>query len=734
MCGSNDFAKIDGFMVCQSCGTKFTVEDAKKMMVEVEGTVSVQGTVQIDKTSEVQKHLANARRALEKEDWDDVVRYYNLVEENDPTDIEAIFYSTYGKAKQTLTSDDFYKREQVFKSLINSISIIDDNFNLAKEQEQKEIIIKISQAILDMASSAYVYTEVRNGYGELKDSNSIKTRQLFNDLQDEFVRTIRHIATKYDDKSKTGYLYTVIIDQCNFILAHGQLVNPMGFRKERSNAVIALISLEPSSYKNISKSYVFTNENGVSCEALLVSNSVLALTTTSTEDVSFDLSNSSKERIDVIAFSLDDIDSLQFSSSDYSFNKDQARKKCLKILIYKADIGFAHISVNKDQFKLLRTLFEDIKGLVSSKCPKCRIEDIDNFSFDSFSDNQQIDKNAVMGLAVERVAVVDIQKSRSEVILNSDGTIVLKKITKGVEEKLYYWDILDVKVEDQSLWVEGFNVDGKRVVTLITFDDGNAAEIYTIIRELRNRILACGNKNCIFAGVGDTNSTMYPGEDKQYLFKFGYLKTVVLNKTSIQITRSDGCYNYIVKYQHIAGLGRDGNRIYIYYTTNGSIPSERTAREDTAKAVKEIWIDYEKNDVEQANKFLYEFAMRINYCKKAHGITFFTSSELYGMKTSGVDGSAIASKGPCYVATAVYGSYDCPQVWTLRRYRDEVLGSTWYGRLFIKLYYAISPTLVKWFGRTKWFQKMWKGKLDKMVGKLNAKGFDDTPYQDKNWK
>ena len=26
------------------------------------------------------------------------------------------------------------------------------------------------------------------------------------------------------------------------------------------------------------------------------------------------------------------------------------------------------------------------------------------------------------------------------------------------------------------------------------------------------------------------------------------------------------------------------------------------------------------------------------------------------------------SKGGCYIATAVYGSYDCPQVWTLQRF------------------------------------------------------------------
>ena len=90
--------------------------------------------------------------------------------------------------------------------------------------------------------------------------------------------------------------------------------------------------------------------------------------------------------------------------------------------------------------------------------------------------------------------------------------------------------------------------------------------------------------------------------------------------------------------------------------------------------------------------------------------------------------------GHCYVATCVYGSYDCPEVWTLRRYRDKTLGSTWYGRLFIRLYYAISPTIVKLFGKTKWFKKMWKGVLDKKVKRLQDKGFEDTPYEDIDWK
>ena len=39
----------------------------------------------------------------------------------------------------------------------------------------------------------------------------------------------------------------------------------------------------------------------------------------------------------------------------------------------------------------------------------------------------------------------------------------------------------------------------------------------------------------------------------------------------------------------------------------------------------------------------------------------------YGVREESIDNP---SNGACYVATAVYGSYDCPEVWTLRRFRD----------------------------------------------------------------
>ena len=90
-----------------------------------------------------------------------------------------------------------------------------------------------------------------------------------------------------------------------------------------------------------------------------------------------------------------------------------------------------------------------------------------------------------------------------------------------------------------------------------------------------------------------------------------------------------------------------------------------------------------------------------------------------------------AAKDGCYIATSVYGSYDCPEVWTLRRFRDLKLSKSFLGRVFIKLYYFISPTLVKIFGKTKLFQDFWRKHLNKIVVKLNNKGFSNLPYNDK---
>lgn len=88
--------------------------------------------------------------------------------------------------------------------------------------------------------------------------------------------------------------------------------------------------------------------------------------------------------------------------------------------------------------------------------------------------------------------------------------------------------------------------------------------------------------------------------------------------------------------------------------------------------------------------------------------------------------------GGCYIATAVYGSYDCPEVWTLRRFRDKTLSKSIIGQVFIRTYYAVSPTIVRMFGNKPSFNAFWKRVLNYMVSELNNRGFDNTPYNDIN--
>ena len=87
--------------------------------------------------------------------------------------------------------------------------------------------------------------------------------------------------------------------------------------------------------------------------------------------------------------------------------------------------------------------------------------------------------------------------------------------------------------------------------------------------------------------------------------------------------------------------------------------------------------------------------------------------------------------GPCYVATCIYGSYDCPEVWVLRRFRDYSLSESVLGRLFIRIYYFLGPRMVKYFGKATWFHKLNTPILNRFMKRLKEKGYQDTPYNDK---
>ena len=162
-----------------------------------------------------------------------------MVEQNDPSNIEAIFYSTYGKAKASLMDGDLYKRRAAFKVLQNCISILDDNFDIKKSEENKKIIIQISTDILAFADSEFVYNYTTNDFGITTWSDKDNTTSFFLNLSKEFINTLLEIEKKFSkcDEHKSTYLYELMLKHSKFVLEHSSSKQEKDAMKETIQSI-----------------------------------------------------------------------------------------------------------------------------------------------------------------------------------------------------------------------------------------------------------------------------------------------------------------------------------------------------------------------------------------------------------------------------------------------------------------------------------------------------------------
>lgn len=141
MCGNNEFVKQDGFMVCQSCGTKYTVEEAKKMMVE--------GVVKIDDTDELKKLYQAARNARETGDTESALKHYENISAHDPDSWEALFYCVILKTNTVKNGQIGAAALSVSNCLEKVLRLINDN--IADDNEKKQAVKQVYDECLSTA-------------------------------------------------------------------------------------------------------------------------------------------------------------------------------------------------------------------------------------------------------------------------------------------------------------------------------------------------------------------------------------------------------------------------------------------------------------------------------------------------------------------------------------------------------------------------------------------------------
>lgn len=69
----------------------------------------------------------------------------------------------------------------------------------------------------------------------------------------------------------------------------------------------------------------------------------------------------------------------------------------------------------------------------------------------------------------------------------------------------------------------------------------------------------------------------------------------------------------------------------------------------------------------------------------------------------------------CFIATAVYGSNNSPEVKLLRLWRDAVLLKRYFGRIFVKFYYKVSPYIASVIEKNKLLKILFRNVIDRFV-------------------
>ena len=141
MCGSTNLVKKDGVFVCQSCGTQYSVEEAKKMMVE--GTVDVKGTVKVDTSDELNNLYEIARRAKDSGNFENAAKYYDMILAKDPQSWEANFYVPYGRIMSCKSEEVKTCSISLNNSLAFIVQLVLDD--MTSQDEQKNILLEIEK-------------------------------------------------------------------------------------------------------------------------------------------------------------------------------------------------------------------------------------------------------------------------------------------------------------------------------------------------------------------------------------------------------------------------------------------------------------------------------------------------------------------------------------------------------------------------------------------------------------
>lgn len=235
LCGGNELEKRDGMYVCPFCNTRYTVEEAQKLIIT--------NPILIDSSKDVENWLVLAERAYAAGNLDEANSYYRKVLEKDPNNVDALV--------NTIFQENFLKHEGkgITKEFLDSMK---SSAALLIPQECK---FQLAKRLIDCKRSEIkdsIHTVFALGMMDFQIEGSMEDTEEFAVAYDTIdnLQSFFEIIFRFNSSGKESKeLDEAVCDCCKMVV-----------RKISEEMNVEKITLLPDRYDMLSKAFTACND------------------------------------------------------------------------------------------------------------------------------------------------------------------------------------------------------------------------------------------------------------------------------------------------------------------------------------------------------------------------------------------------------------------------------------------------------------------------------------------
>lgn len=195
MCHGNQLIKQDGLYICQFCGTKYSAEEARKLIIE--------GPIKIDYSEEIAKLYEVARRAKNTGNSEHAQKFYEKILVKDPSSWEANFYAVYYQSVNSKVGEISIAASRITNLESDVLQLLKDSSPdkavwKAAVKEISESLVALSDLLFQAAKEHYhdIAYQIRPRYSQEYMRNCNAAREILYTFSDLLITMFKEPSIK----------------------------------------------------------------------------------------------------------------------------------------------------------------------------------------------------------------------------------------------------------------------------------------------------------------------------------------------------------------------------------------------------------------------------------------------------------------------------------------------------------------------------------------------------------